>query len=96
MLKTLAVLTAITHQVFSADQSLSVKRLSQKALDERVLKAMLFQMKHEAEPARVCAIPLAEPPALTAGHMDPIARAANSTIFDKIARPAEVRACRWH
>jgi hypothetical protein len=94
MLKTLAALTALTHQMFSAEHSLAVKTLSQKALDDRILKAMLWQMESEAESNTVCAIPLREPPA-RAGHLDPMARAANSASFDKIAHPVEVRACRW-
>jgi hypothetical protein len=93
MLKTLAVLATITHQTFAADDSLSVRTLTQKALEDKIGEAMLFRLDQEPQFSRVCAIPLLEPRTLAVKHIDPIFRPVPSKSFDKMARPPEVKAC---
>lgn len=94
----LAVLAVITHQTFAADESLSMTKLAQKALADRIGDALLFHLDPKAPVSkapvgRVCAIPLLEPRMQAAKHIDPISRPVPLKSFDHMARLPQVKAC---
>ena len=96
MLRILAALVAATNLVCAADD-LSLKALTQKALDEEVAKAPMIRLDRMPQEPLICAIPLKEVRAGAGNHIDPITRPTGPVNFDRIARPAPIQACpgRW-